>query len=172
MSVVKCNSPTVNDAQTFPDNEVRKGELTMQLKKLRETQDHLVWPADSNDLPVISWDSFQKQAEARPLVAIAGFIHDLSDFMDEHPGGRHLLAKNLGKDATTAFFGGVYDHSNAAHNVSHYHQSAIRRSIHVLTSWKLFLVACYEACRCPSWRYAPRIRPGYPPFAKASHTTV
>lgn len=108
------------NAQTFPDNEVRKGELTMQLKKLRETQDHLVWPADSNDLPVISWDSFQKQAEARPLVAIAGFIHDLSDFMDEHPGGRHLLAKNLGKDATTAFFGGVYDHSNAAHNVSHH----------------------------------------------------
>lgn len=113
------NSPTFNDEQTFPDNEVRKGELTMQLKKLRQTQDHLVWPADSNDLPVISWDSFQKQAEARPLVAIAGFIHDLSDFMDEHPGGRHLLAKNLGKDATTAFFGGVYDHSNAAHNVSH-----------------------------------------------------
>lgn len=24
----------------------------------------------------------------------------------------------IGKDATTAFFGGVYDHSNAAHNVS------------------------------------------------------
>lgn len=120
------NSPTFNDAQTFPDNEVRKGELTMQLKKLRQTQDHLVWPADSNDLPVISWDSFQKQAEARPLVAIAGFIHDLSDFMDEHPGGRHLLAKNLGKDATTAFFGGVYDHSNAAHNVSHL--SSLRES--------------------------------------------
>lgn len=39
--------------------------------------------------------------------------------MDEHPGGRHLLAKHIGKDATTAFFGGVYDHSNAAHNVSY-----------------------------------------------------
>jgi stearoyl-CoA desaturase (delta-9 desaturase) len=37
--------------------------------------------------------------------------------MDEHPGGRHLLRKNVGKDATTAFFGGVYDHSNAAHNL-------------------------------------------------------
>lgn len=37
--------------------------------------------------------------------------------MDEHPGGRHLINKNIGKDATTAFFGGVYDHSNAAHNV-------------------------------------------------------
>lgn len=54
----------------------------------------------------------------RPLVIIAGFIHDVSSFMDEHPGGRHLIAKMIGKDGTTAFFGGVYDHSNAAHNVS------------------------------------------------------
>ena len=60
----------------------------------------------------------QEQATKRPLVIIAGFIHDVASFMDEHPGGRHLLTKHIGKDATTAFFGGVYDHSNAAHNVS------------------------------------------------------
>ena len=41
----------------FPENEVRKGQLTMQLKKLRATQDKLTWPADSNDLPVISYES-------------------------------------------------------------------------------------------------------------------
>jgi stearoyl-CoA desaturase (Delta-9 desaturase) len=70
------------------------------------------------------------------LILVSGFIHDVSDFLDEHPGGRHLLVKYIGefmmlylcprlihritsgKDATTAFFGGVYDHSNAAHNVS------------------------------------------------------
>lgn len=60
-----------------------------------------------------------EQAKTRPLICIAGFIHDVSDFLDEHPGGRHLLTKNIGRDATTAFFGGVYDHSNAAHNVRH-----------------------------------------------------
>jgi cytochrome b involved in lipid metabolism len=59
----------------------------------------------------------REQAQKRPLICIAGFIHDVSDFIDEHPGGSHLLVKNIGKDATTAFFGGVYDHSNAAHNV-------------------------------------------------------
>ena len=120
--------------QTFPDNEVRKGQLTMQLKRLRETQEGLVWAPDSNELPIISWDSCmspwvirrecvthyfldQEQSAKRPLVLIAGFIHDVSKFMDEHPGGRHLIAKMIGKDATTAFFGGVYDHSNAAHNL-------------------------------------------------------
>jgi len=103
--------------KVFPDNEVKKGQLTMQLKKLRETQEHLTWPSDSNDLPVISWESFLEQAGNRPLIVIAGFIHDVSDFLDEHPGGRHFLVKNIGKDATTAFFGGIYDHSNAAHNL-------------------------------------------------------
>ncbi|KZS97073.1 delta9-fatty acid desaturase [Sistotremastrum niveocremeum HHB9708] len=103
--------------RVFPDNEVRKGQLTMQLKKLRAQQDILEWPTDSNELPVVSWESFQEQAQSRPLVLISGYIHDVSRFMDEHPGGRHLLAKNIGRDATTAFFGGVYDHSNAAHNL-------------------------------------------------------
>ncbi|KAI0360555.1 delta 9-fatty acid desaturase protein [Trametes cingulata] len=103
--------------KTFPDNEVAKGQLTMQLKRLREKQEGLTWAPDSNDLPVISWDSFQEQSAKRPLVIVAGFIHDVSSFMDEHPGGRHLIAKMIGKDATTAFFGGVYDHSNAAHNL-------------------------------------------------------
>jgi stearoyl-CoA desaturase (delta-9 desaturase) len=59
----------------------------------------------------------QEQSQKRPLVLVAGYIHDVSTFIDEHPGGRHLLVKNIGKDASTAFFGGVYDHSNAAHNV-------------------------------------------------------
>jgi hypothetical protein len=102
----------------------------MQLKRLRKEQDSLVWPQDSNELPVISWDAFQQQAQSRPLILISGFIHDVSGFLDEHPGGRHLLAKNIGKDATTAFFGGVYDHSNAAHNVS---TSQLNSNDHSLT---------------------------------------
>ncbi len=59
----------------------------------------------------------QEQSQKRPLILVAGYIHDVSTFIEEHPGGRHLLVKNIGKDASTAFFGGVYDHSNAAHNV-------------------------------------------------------
>lgn len=62
--------------------------------------------------------SVQKQAKTEPLIVIAGSIHDVTGFMEEHPGGSHLIKKMIGKDATTAFFGGVYDHSNAAHNVS------------------------------------------------------
>ncbi|KAK7036263.1 acyl-CoA desaturase [Favolaschia claudopus] len=103
--------------KVFPDNEVRKGQLTMQLKRLRETQESLVWPSDNNDLPVISWDAFVEQSATRPLIIISGFIHDVAAFVEEHPGGAHWIVRYIGKDATTAFFGGVYDHSNAAHNL-------------------------------------------------------
>ncbi|KAH9928575.1 delta9-fatty acid desaturase [Amylocystis lapponica] len=103
--------------KTFPENEVRKGQLTMELKRLRETQDGLQFALQPDGLPIVSWESFRKQSEKRPLVVVAGFIHDVSSFVDEHPGGRHLLTKFIGKDATTAFFGGVYEHSNAGHNL-------------------------------------------------------
>lgn len=89
----------------------------MKLKTLRQEQDILGWPTDVASMPVITWDAFQEESKSRPLILVAGFIHDVSSFLDEHPGGRHLLTKNIGRDATTAFHGGVYDHSNAAHNL-------------------------------------------------------
>ena len=63
----------------------------------------------------------QEQSQDRALILISGFIHDARDFISEHPGGATLIKENCGKDMTAAFFGGVYDHSNAAHNVSRVH---------------------------------------------------
>jgi stearoyl-CoA desaturase (delta-9 desaturase) len=101
----------------FPDNEISKGQYTMKLKHLQEQGENLKWPKSSNELPVISWDDFQAEAKDRSLIAIHGFIHDCSSFAEDHPGGAHLIKRAIGTDATTAFFGGVYDHSNAAHNM-------------------------------------------------------
>lgn len=101
----------------FPDNEIKKGQFTMKLQKLKEEQDAITWPIDSNKLPVISWDDFLSESKNRPLMVVHGFIHDVSSFIEEHPGGAHLVKRAIGTDATTAFFGGVYDHSAFAHNL-------------------------------------------------------
>ncbi|KAG6374220.1 delta 9-fatty acid desaturase protein [Boletus reticuloceps] len=101
----------------FSENEILKGEITMELKRLREKQDALTWPHPGSSLPVLSWASYQSQAESRAVVCITGFIHDIEDFLEVHPGGRHLLLKHVGRDATSAFFGGIHDHSSAAHNL-------------------------------------------------------
>ena len=78
----------------------------------------------------------QKEAETCPLLLISGFIHDVSLFVDQHPGGRGTLEKNSGKDMTAAFFGGVYSHSHAAHNVR---DVASSRYLDLLTK---FLCSC------------------------------
>jgi hypothetical protein len=43
--------------KVFPDSEIAKGRLTMQLKKLKRTQDGLRRPPAVEDLPVIEWET-------------------------------------------------------------------------------------------------------------------
>ena len=66
----------------------------------------------------MEWDDYVEQAKnGRGLVAIAGVIHDVTDFIKDHPGGKAMISSGIGKDATAMFNGGVYYHSNAAHNL-------------------------------------------------------
>ena len=75
----------------------------------------------------------------------------MSSFINEHPGGAHLLTKSVGKDATTAFFGGVYDHSNAAHNVC-----PQRWKYHLFVNRVSFFIAtCNEKSGGTARRHAP-----------------
>lgn len=67
---------------------------------------------------MLCFHTVKKESETTPLVLINGYIHDVSGFEDNHPGGREILERHIGKDASSAFSGGVYGHSNAAHNVS------------------------------------------------------
>lgn len=103
----------------FPDNEVRKGMYNMELKRLEQKGAAIVWAKNADDLPILSWEQFQEQhkTSGRSLVVVGGYIIDVSTFMDEHPGGRGLIKAKLGKDASTSFYGGVYEHSNGANNL-------------------------------------------------------
>ncbi|KAJ1496993.1 hypothetical protein HMI55_005748 [Coelomomyces lativittatus] len=37
-------------------------------------------------------------------VAIRGQVYDVTKFIDKHPGGRKILLKNVGTDATKVFY--------------------------------------------------------------------
>lgn len=117
----------------------------MEVKRVAKHANQIEWPKSSNDLPVLTWDecearvtffagvgtmstadprspclrniAVQTACKTRQLVVIGGFIHDVSTFIDEHPGGAHFIKSRLGRDATTAFFGGVYAHSNGANSL-------------------------------------------------------
>jgi stearoyl-CoA desaturase (delta-9 desaturase) len=109
-----------SNLKRFPENEIRKGRYAMAHKALGKFGETIVWPKDRTQLPTISFEEYQELANKytdRHLVLIAGFVHDVSNFIDSHPGGRALLLKQVGKDATVPFHGGVHDHSIAAHNM-------------------------------------------------------
>ncbi|KAF2761846.1 stearoyl-CoA desaturase [Pseudovirgaria hyperparasitica] len=103
----------------FRSNEVEKGRLQQMQKKLDVRRAKLDWGTPLNELPVYTWDAFVESAwsEGKALTSIAGVIHDVSSFINEHPGGQALIKSAIGKDATALFNKGIYDHSNAAHNL-------------------------------------------------------
>lgn len=41
--------------------------------------------------------------ETSAWVIIKGDVYDVTEWLDEHPGGRKILLKNVGKDATDKF---------------------------------------------------------------------
>jgi hypothetical protein len=50
-----------------------------------------------------------RQASAsRILCIIEDVVHDISDFVRDHPGGEAVLRNVAGKDVTTTFFGEAY----------------------------------------------------------------
>jgi stearoyl-CoA desaturase (delta-9 desaturase) len=98
------------DLNTFKSNEIEKGRIQQLQKKLDQKRATLNWGIPLEQLPIVSWDDFVEQSKnGRGLVAVAGVIHDVSDFIQDHPGGRALINSAIGKDATSMFNGGVYE---------------------------------------------------------------
>jgi stearoyl-CoA desaturase (delta-9 desaturase) len=107
------------DLKQFKQNEIEKGRLQQLQKKVDQKRAKLDWGIPISQLPVFSWEEFvaQTRNNGQALVAIGGVIHDIAPFIREHPGGKALILSAVGKDATAIFNGGVYQHSNAAHNL-------------------------------------------------------
>jgi stearoyl-CoA desaturase (delta-9 desaturase) len=124
--------------KVFRDNEIQKGRLQQLQKKLDKRRARLDWGLPLSQLPVISWEDFQARCASgeAALVAIAGVIHDITDFVTEHPGGKALIKSAIGKDATALFNGGVYEHSNAAHNLLSTMRVGVLRGGQEVEVWK------------------------------------
>ncbi|KAI6804285.1 Acyl-CoA, partial [Hortaea werneckii] len=106
------------DLKQFRANEIEKGRLQQQQKKLDQKRAKLDWGVPLEQLPVLEWDDYVDQCQnGRGLIAVAGVVHDVTDFIADHPGGKAMIKSGIGKDATAMFNGGVYNHSNAAHNL-------------------------------------------------------
>ncbi|KAG5419167.1 OLE2 [Candida metapsilosis] len=105
-----------------PDNLVEHLRLQQQQEILNRMRSQLNWGTPISKLPLITPQDFKRTIESssnkdRIYIVIQNIIHDITPFMDQHPGGVQLLKASHGKDATRAFYGGVYGHSTAAVNL-------------------------------------------------------
>jgi stearoyl-CoA desaturase (delta-9 desaturase) len=106
------------DLKRFRSVEIEKSRLQQIQKHLDEKKMMLDWGTPIDQLPAMSWDQFQAETKkGRSLIAITGVIHDVSSFVKDHPGGESLIRSGIGNDSTAVFNGGIYEHSNAAHNI-------------------------------------------------------
>ncbi|KAJ3279611.1 hypothetical protein HK104_001302 [Borealophlyctis nickersoniae] len=105
--------------RTFPANEIQKGRLQMQQKKIDALKKKLDWGKPLDTLPAYTFSAFQREVQdnGRQLIVIEGVVYDVEKFMDHHPGGRMFLKAGVGRDVTNSFNGGVYLHHNAARNL-------------------------------------------------------
>ncbi|QPG73565.1 hypothetical protein FOA43_000877 [Brettanomyces nanus] len=102
----------------FSQNAIDQCALQQKQKQLDKERSKLNWGPQLSELPVWNKDEFFENAKCQKgLVVISGIVHNCADFLSDHPGGPALLRTSFGKDATVAFNGGVYAHSNAAHNL-------------------------------------------------------
>ncbi|PUU73588.1 hypothetical protein B9Z19DRAFT_1003973 [Tuber borchii] len=125
------------DLKQFRQNEIEKGRLQQQQKKLDRKRATLDWGVPLEQLPVMEFEEYQEQARnGRALVLVAGVVHDISSFINDHPGGKAMINSGIGKDATAIFNGGVYNHSNAAHNLLSNFRVAVIRGGCEVEIWK------------------------------------
>ncbi|KAG7663146.1 OLE2 [[Candida] subhashii] len=105
-----------------PNNLVIQLRLQQQQLVINRMKSQLNWGTPISKLPKITPKDFKRilnssMNEDRIYIVIQNIIHDVTPFMDQHPGGVPLLKASHGKDATKAFYGGVYGHSTAAVNL-------------------------------------------------------
>lgn len=110
----------VSDLKKFDDNVIQAAKLSMKQRKLDAKKRKINWGIAISTLPVWSRDEFVAESKKSDacLVEVAGLVHDVADFISEHPGGERLMRLYNGKDATKAFNGGSYNHTTAARNLT------------------------------------------------------
>jgi len=98
-------------------NENKKAQACIKEKQLNELKGSINWGPTLSQLPSFTIEQFEREISKneKQWIIINNVICDIEKWQHEHPGGKMILKKLIGKDVTKAFEGGVYDHSNSAH---------------------------------------------------------
>lgn len=114
------NLGLINNLKVSSNESINISLVQQQQKLLDNKRSKLNWGIPIDKLPIFTLNQFKRMSQSthdRYLVIVSGIIHDVTPFASSHPGGLSIIQASHGKDATMAFEGGVYQHSNAARNL-------------------------------------------------------
>ena len=92
----------------YSKEDAQKAQLQTRQRQLMVLNASNEYGSNFETLPNMTWAAFRADcAEGRKLIVIGEFVHDVSKFVDEHPGGRQTLLNFVGTDSTRYFNGEV-----------------------------------------------------------------
>ena len=112
----------VDELCKTPKDLITQLQIQQQQRVINRMKSQLNWGTPISKLPLITPKQFKDilasaSHSGRIYIIIQKVIHDITPFMNQHPGGIQLLKASHGLDATKAFYGGVYGHLTAAVNL-------------------------------------------------------
>jgi stearoyl-CoA desaturase (delta-9 desaturase) len=112
---------TTWDLQAMSKEEIAKARVQMAQRSIDKEKAKLRLGKNFNEMPELTWDDIREQnAIGEQLVVIEGIVHDVKNFVHEHPGGRQTLLNWVGRDATAPFLGtAVSNHSHSKEATSY-----------------------------------------------------
>lgn len=98
--------------------EIEKTRILMMAGDIKlEPEELMIFNGkEPNCLPKMTMKQYRLavQQEGKYWIIIDGFVYDVNDFYDSHPGGAKILRAFIGRDASSAFNGGLTFHTDFA----------------------------------------------------------
>jgi stearoyl-CoA desaturase (Delta-9 desaturase) len=96
--------------------------IAMMESRISEKKRQLNWGPSPETLPRVKKESLQNLYKGQhggvvshsEWIILNGYIIDVSSFTEQHPGGKEILQKYYGRDASKAFDGSIATHTLAA----------------------------------------------------------
>ena len=107
----------------YSKEDALKAQLQTRQRQLMVLNASNEYGSEFEALPDMTWTDFVARcAGGEKLILIGEFVHDVSPFVDEHPGGRQTLLNFIGKDSTSYFNGQVgtpqvHNHTKLARSI-------------------------------------------------------
>lgn len=102
-----------------PEEEIHKALLLTTEQKLASAKEAINWGPEIDTLPKMTTKQVQEKVKiGNNWIIIEDLVYDVGEFYSRHPGGESILKAYLGRDATSAFKGGLNHHTQSARTLA------------------------------------------------------